>query len=436
MRKDKRIIRFILCTIIIVLSMSVSVMGCYQKDPDPIDVPGRTPSGTSAPQPSATPEGEVIPTVDRQAELAEARAKNPDTVAWLYIPGVEVDDPVMQAEDNGYYLKLDENGEYSMWGCYYAHCEDHFDSRAKLDTNTVIFGHSASNCDPDGPKFTKLFRYMDADFVRENPYIYLSLDGEDLVFQVAALFVTDIAFDYISPDPTGDGQTAFLDSVAAKNWLNFDGVTINQKDKLLTLSTCCRMFDEANTGDQRLVLMAKLLPEGAVAQEVTVSLVENPEMPWNKVNTPHPCDTEKQRMAQGKWRLLCTGRPSFLLLRLSQKGEKPCEWLQSPGGVANAVKRCFKRLAAEIPRAGGYIYPSASSYTGYQRPSAHTGFRACVGAFCRFRFFFSAGCRSPPLPFWTDQPPEQDERSAAWAAKKNIFQIFRKHGQKGCLQNQ
>ena len=116
MRKDKRMIRFILCTIIIVLSMSVSVMGCYQKDPDPIDVPGRTPSGTSAPQPSTTPEGEVIPTVDRQAEPVEARAKNPDTVAWLYIPGAEVDDPVMQAEDNGCYLKLDENGEYSMWG--------------------------------------------------------------------------------------------------------------------------------------------------------------------------------------------------------------------------------------------------------------------------------------------------------------------------------
>ena len=99
MRKDKRIIRFILCTIIIVLSMSVSVMGCYQKEVEPIDIPGRTPSGTSAPQPSATPAGEVIPSVDRQAELAEARAKNPDTVAWLYIPGAEVDDPVMQAED-------------------------------------------------------------------------------------------------------------------------------------------------------------------------------------------------------------------------------------------------------------------------------------------------------------------------------------------------
>ena len=54
--------------------------------------------------------------VDRQAEPAEARAKNPDTVAWLYIPGAEVDDPVMQAEDNGYYLKLDENGDKTVSG--------------------------------------------------------------------------------------------------------------------------------------------------------------------------------------------------------------------------------------------------------------------------------------------------------------------------------
>ena len=91
---------------VLLFAMTTAVMGCYQKGTEPIDIPDRTPSGTSASQPSATPAGEVIPSVDRQAELAEARAKNPDTVAWLYIPGAEVDDPVMQAEDNGYYLSI------------------------------------------------------------------------------------------------------------------------------------------------------------------------------------------------------------------------------------------------------------------------------------------------------------------------------------------
>ena len=279
MKRITRIIRPIICMAVLLFAMTTAVMGCYQKETEPIDIPG-----TSAPQPSATPAGEVIPSevipsVDRQAELAEARAKNPDTVAWLYIPDAEVDDPVMQAEDNGYYLKLDENGEYAMWGCYYAHCENEIGGRDELDKNTTIFGHSASNCDPDGPKFTKLYRYMDADFVKENPYIYLSVDGDDLIFQITALFITDIEFDYINPNPIGGELTDFFQTVERKNWLDFDGVTFSEEDTVLTLSTCCRKYDKANSGNQRLVVMAKLLPEGTTAQEFSVTLAENPEMP-------------------------------------------------------------------------------------------------------------------------------------------------------------
>ena len=95
-------------------------------------------------------------TVNRQAELADAKSRNPDAVAWLYIPGAEVDDPVMQAEDNGFYLNRDELREYSTWGCYYADCRNHLSGRDALDTNTVIYGHSANDCDPDGVRFTKL----------------------------------------------------------------------------------------------------------------------------------------------------------------------------------------------------------------------------------------------------------------------------------------
>lgn len=268
MKRIRRIIRPMLCMVVLLFAMTTGVMGCYQKDPDPIE----DPSGTS--EVEATP----IPTVNRQAELADAKSRNPDAVAWLYIPGAEVDDPVMQAEDNGYYLKLDENGEYAMWGCYYAHCENEIGGRDKLDKNTTIFGHSASNCDPDGVRFTKLYRYMDADFAKEHPYIYLSVDGEDMIFQITALFVTDIGFDYIAPDPTGDDLTSFFETVARKNWLDIDGVTFSEGDTFLTLSTCCRKYDKANSGNQRLVVMAKLLPEGATEQAFTVKLVRKPEM--------------------------------------------------------------------------------------------------------------------------------------------------------------
>ena len=281
MKRNIKIIRQIICMAVLLFAITTAVMGCRQKETGTSDVSDdpSNPSASGAAELTTPSVGEVIPTVDRQTELAEARAKNPDTVAWLYIPGAEVDDPVMQAEDNGYYLKLDENGEYAMWGCYYAHCGNEIGGRGKLDKNTTIFGHSASDCDPDGPKFTKLYRYMDADFVKQYPYIYFSVDGEDMIFQITALFVTDIGFDYIAPDPAGNDLTSFFETVARKNWLDLDGVTFSEEDTLLTLSTCCRKYDDANTGNQRLVVMAKLLPEGAAAQEFSVSLVDDPEMP-------------------------------------------------------------------------------------------------------------------------------------------------------------
>ena len=200
-----KIKRFLTGTLIAVVLLGTAACGRQEAAPAAPEV--------TEPQ-QAT--GEVLPTVDRQAQLADAKEKNPDTAAWLYIPGVEVDDPVMQAADNGYYLQKDENGSFSEWGCYYAHCDDHLGSRSQLDKNTVIFGHSASNCDPDGVKFTKLHRYMDADFVRENPYIYLSVEGEDMIFQIAACFITDISFDYIAPDPAGQELTDFLAQVSPR----------------------------------------------------------------------------------------------------------------------------------------------------------------------------------------------------------------------------
>ena len=163
----KKITRFLFCTFVAIMLMgtAISATACHQKEEYP-SVPEVT-----EPQPT----GEIIPTVDRQKELKDARKKYADAVAWLYMPGAEVDDPIVQAKDNAYYLQKDENGNYSEWGCYYAHCDNRLSSRSKLDRNTVIFGHSASNCDPDGPKLTKLHRYMDADYVKGNPYVYSSV---------------------------------------------------------------------------------------------------------------------------------------------------------------------------------------------------------------------------------------------------------------------
>ena len=100
MKRITRIICPIICMAVLLFAMTTAVMGCYQKETGPIDSRQNAfrhicASAISDSRRRGYPLG-------GQAELAEARAKNPDTVAWLYILGAEADDPVMQAEDNGY----------------------------------------------------------------------------------------------------------------------------------------------------------------------------------------------------------------------------------------------------------------------------------------------------------------------------------------------
>lgn len=263
---------------LLLAALVLGTAGCGQTQSEPA-VPAAA-EATTSPAPNSVA---LLEPMDRQAELKAAAKKNEDAKAWLCIPGAEVDDAVMQTGNNAYYLYLDETETYSRWGCYYADCRDTLESREKLAENTVIYGHAASDCDKDGPKFTKLFRYMDAEYVQENPYIYLSVDGEDMIFQSVAVFVTDTEFDYIRPEfETEKERTEYLETVARKNLFAIDGAAIEDGDKLLTLSTCCTLYDKDDTGDQRLVIVAKLLPAAAEETPYTVKNAEFPELPGNE----------------------------------------------------------------------------------------------------------------------------------------------------------
>ena len=101
----------------------------------------------------------------------------------------------------------------------------------------------------------------------------------DLRERYPDLFRRALALEDINPNPIGGELTDFFQTVERKNWLDFDGVTFSEEDSVLTLSTCCRKYDKTNSGNQRLVVLAKLLPEGATEQAFTVKLVKKPEMP-------------------------------------------------------------------------------------------------------------------------------------------------------------
>lgn len=291
-----------LLALLLALCMVFAFAACGKDpaNPDPVD-----PSNPAGPVDPANPDDPTQPTKEEQLkELQKTmlentlamQQKNKDTIGWIYIDGTTVNDVVVKVnynDDNKYYLRRNANGENDNDGCYYADWRCKTGNRNSISKNTVVYGHnlgrSANGLIPDyqnhanGPKFAQLLKYQDEEFAKTHPYIYYSTIEEDMVWQVFAVFYTDIKFDYIEPNPADATFNSLLKKAQDLSFYNYD-VEVSSNDKILTLSTCTyRMADDTKLhypNDYRYVVMAKLLPADAVLED-TVSLAVTKNAPVN-----------------------------------------------------------------------------------------------------------------------------------------------------------
>ena len=64
-----------------------------------------------------------------------------------------------------------EDGESDIYGCYFLDVECALGRGSDFLSNTVVYGHSDLKDNPDGPRFSQLFRFVDDDFAAENKYL-------------------------------------------------------------------------------------------------------------------------------------------------------------------------------------------------------------------------------------------------------------------------
>ena len=217
---------------------------------------------------------------DNREKLADFKAKNNDTVAWLEIPNSNVNDPVLQSTDNDYYLRKTEYKKYNVFGCYFADYECSMGPDASsLSQNTIIYGHSNSRENPNGRRFEQLFKYRDIEFLKKNPIIFLSLQNENVAFEVFAVFYTTTDFYYISTTPLTDDFDDFTKQIYEKNEYIFNDGKINKNDKILTLSTCAYRYDKGKTGNHRFVVMGRMLKKSENPKSTEIKRNPNPKRP-------------------------------------------------------------------------------------------------------------------------------------------------------------
>lgn len=112
-----------------------------------------------------------------QIDFDGLRAINEDIVAWIQIPGIGVDYPVVQGEDNEYYLHYTFERKANIAGSIFLDCRNRADF---TDRKVILYGHNMQ----DGSMFSGLGKYQDDSFREEQGRVILYLPDRTLECKV------------------------------------------------------------------------------------------------------------------------------------------------------------------------------------------------------------------------------------------------------------
>jgi len=184
--------------------------------------------------------------------MEETKAINSDFIGWIYLDGCDIDHPIVQSDDNIYYLthsflkKSYSNGSVFL---------DYENASNFSDQNTVIYAHSMKS----GAMFGKLKYYKKQSVYEQDPVISIyTLNGE-YHYQIFAVCTLAAYFNYRMPD-YGDEFLTHINDLRSKSVIS-SSAKIGKDSKIITLSTCTSASTE--TEDLRLVVCGVLLnPDG------------------------------------------------------------------------------------------------------------------------------------------------------------------------------
>ena len=170
---------------------------------------------------------------------------NDQTVGWLKVNGTNINLPVVQNNDNEFYLNNNFYKKRNINGWAFM---DYRNDPKNFGKNTIIYGHN-------GTIFGTLKNVLLPYWYRNenNHIITFNTQSKQMKFKVFSVYETTTDFYYI--DTVFNTEDEFLDLVnemKEKSYYNFN-TEVNGKDKILTLSTCTK------GGKKRIVLNAKLI---------------------------------------------------------------------------------------------------------------------------------------------------------------------------------
>jgi len=196
-------------------------------------------------------------------------AQNNDMVGYIKIGDTKVNYPVLQTDNNRFYLDYDFDKNESKGGAIFADYRNRFDPY-EISDNTILYGHNIAT----GNYFAALSnyhtlgtRFNDLEFYRTYPTIQFDTLYEKMEWKIFAcvLFNTKEehgeVYNYwrqLEFEDENHFNTYILDVMDRSVMLT--DVDIEYGDQILTLSTCFWPYGEAV--DARCVIFARRVRDG------------------------------------------------------------------------------------------------------------------------------------------------------------------------------
>ena len=164
----------------------------------------------------------------QQVDIFALRQINPEVLGWIYLPDTAISYPLMETQERDKYLNLAWDGSRNGNGSIFLEKNNRRDF---TDFNTIIYGHHMN----DGTMFQPLIHYREDGFFQTHPYIYITTDSEIYRYRVFSA--------YEAPVESDTYRLYFPDAAACLAAIDFylqgrSDVTLTDRDRILTLSTC------------------------------------------------------------------------------------------------------------------------------------------------------------------------------------------------------
>ncbi len=211
-------------------------------------------------------------------QFEEHYAKNKDIVGWISVPNTALSYPVMQSDDNDYYLHRDFNQKYLFDGIPFMDFRNVI--TPEFYDNTLVYGH---NMGLKGNMFTELMRYQKIDFYKKSPVIQFDTLYQENQWKVIAVFEANTEaqhgpvfeyYNFLVAEEESEFQE-YLDEINKRSYYHTN-VDVKYGDKLLSLQTCLN-----DKYDTKVVVVARMVRanESASVQVENAKINENLLLP-------------------------------------------------------------------------------------------------------------------------------------------------------------